>query len=67
MNSFTRESERLIVPLKPGNGGGGKGPHFRMLLTRQRMRRLAMGLQTPEQIRTLQRKLYVKAKQDLPA
>ena len=24
-----RESERPIVPLKPGNAGGGKGPWFR--------------------------------------
>ena len=23
-----RESERPIVPLKPGNAGGGKGPYF---------------------------------------
>jgi len=24
-----RESERFIVPLKPGNAGGGKGPQFK--------------------------------------
>ena len=24
-----RESERSIVPLKPGNAGGGKGPWFK--------------------------------------
>jgi hypothetical protein len=23
-----RKTERLVVPLKPGNAGGGKGPHF---------------------------------------
>ena len=23
-----RESERVIVPWKPGNAGGGKDPHF---------------------------------------
>jgi hypothetical protein len=23
-----RESDRVIVPLKPGNSGGGKGPDF---------------------------------------
>ena len=23
-----RESERVIVPVKPGNTGGGKDPHF---------------------------------------
>jgi hypothetical protein len=22
-------AERLVVPLKPGNGGGGKGPQFK--------------------------------------
>ena len=64
MKRFTRESERLIVPMKPGHAGRGKEPHFRVLLTRQRLRRLAVGLQTPERIRTLQRKLYVKAKQE---
>jgi hypothetical protein len=24
----SRESERVIVPRKPGNTGGGKDPHF---------------------------------------
>ena len=24
-----RESERSVVPLKPGNAGGGKGPWFK--------------------------------------
>jgi hypothetical protein len=24
----TRESDRVVVPLKPGNSGGGKGPDF---------------------------------------
>jgi len=23
-----QESERVIIPLKPGNAGGGKDPHF---------------------------------------
>jgi hypothetical protein len=23
-----RMTERFVVPLKPGNAGGGKGPHF---------------------------------------
>ena len=26
-----REAERCIVPVKPGNAGGGKAPHFRVL------------------------------------
>src|SRR6266699_1561834 len=24
----TQESERIVVLMKPGNAGGGKGPHF---------------------------------------
>jgi hypothetical protein len=36
-----RDSERPIVPKKPGNAGGGKGPHFRVLLKEARTRRLA--------------------------
>ena len=24
------KSERFVVPSKPGNAGGGKGPHFQM-------------------------------------
>ena len=36
-----RDSERPIVPRKPGNAGGGKGPHFRVLLNKTRTRRLA--------------------------
>jgi len=36
-----RESERPIVPEKPGNAGGGKGPHFWGLPRGTRVRRLA--------------------------
>jgi len=36
-----RVSERPIVLAKPGNAGGGKGPHFRVLLRRTRTRGLA--------------------------
>jgi len=50
------------TPLKPGNAGGGKGPDFRRAFDDGEVRRLAMSLCTPEQIRTLQRKLYRKAK-----
>ncbi len=35
------ESERPIVLVKPGNAGGGKGPHFRVLRPQTRTRRLA--------------------------
>jgi hypothetical protein len=33
-----RESERLAVPWKPGNAGGGKGPRFRVLSEETRAR-----------------------------
>jgi hypothetical protein len=36
-----RESERPIVLGKPGNAGGRKGPHFRVLQKQTRTRRLA--------------------------
>ena len=36
-----RESERFVVPGKPGNSGGGKGPHFWVLLKEKRTRGLA--------------------------
>ena len=35
-----RVTERLIVPLKPGNAGGGKGPQFKDNAARRRVRRL---------------------------
>jgi RNA-directed DNA polymerase len=50
------------VPTTPGNAGGGKGLHFWLLSEESRTGRLAMGLLTPTKIRTLQRKLYCKAK-----
>ena len=36
-----RESERRVVPMKPGNAGGGKGPHFWVLSRETRVRGLA--------------------------
>lgn len=36
-----QESERPIVPMKPGNAGGGKGPRFWVLLKETRTGRLA--------------------------
>ena len=57
-----RKSEKVVVLTKPGNAGGGKGLHFWLLSKEPRTGRLAMSLQTPTKIRTLQRKLYCKAK-----
>lgn len=57
-----RESEGPVVPKKPVKAGGGKGPWFRMLPMGKKNREIGMGLETPEKVRELQRKLYVKAK-----
>ena len=57
-----RESEGLVLPWKPGNAGGGKEPWFWVLVREWRVREIGMRLTTPPAIRTLQRKLYVKAK-----
>jgi hypothetical protein len=34
-------TERLVVPSKPVNAGGGKGPQFKDDAARQRVRRVA--------------------------
>jgi RNA-directed DNA polymerase len=57
-----RDSERVTVPAKPGNSGGGKGPYFWRASEEGKVRGLAMSLETPIKIRMLQRKLYRKAK-----
>ena len=57
-----RDSERAIVLLKPGNAGGGKGPHFWSAFEAVEDREIGVSLLKPDKIRTLQRKLYVKAK-----
>ena len=36
-----RVAERLVVPTKPGNAGGGKGPQFKDNAARRRVGRLA--------------------------
>src|SRR5580658_7100931 len=49
--------------MKPGNSGGGKDPDFRCAFEDGEAKgRLAMSLETPDKIRSLQRKLYCKAK-----
>ncbi len=53
---------RVIVPWKPCAAGGGKDPHIRHACEEVKVRLLVMSLETPNGIRTLQRKLYRKAK-----
>ena len=36
-----RVAERLVVPSKPGNAGGGKEPQFKDNAARRRVRRVA--------------------------
>src|ERR1700710_2450144 len=47
------ESEGPIVPLKPGNDGGGKGPWFGVL-QRVKGSGIGMRLKTPDKLRRLQ-------------
>ena len=36
-----RVAERIVVPTKPGNAGGGKGPQFKDNAARRRVGRVA--------------------------
>ena len=57
-----RESDRVIRPKKPGNAGGGKDPDFWRAFEDGEVKVIGKSLQTPTRIRSLQRKLYRKAK-----
>ncbi len=58
------ESDRAVVARKLGNAGGAKGPAFRHASEAESDQAIDMSLATPEKIRTLQKKLYLKAKQE---
>ena len=58
------ESERPIVLVKPGNAGGGKGPCFWVLVEGTKGEEIGVSLATPNRIRRLQRKLYLKVKEE---
>src|SRR5215203_2788698 len=59
-----RESDRFVRPLRPGNAGGGRDLTSGTLWRKARSKRMVIGqnLETPEKIRNLQKKLYLKAK-----
>ena len=57
-----RVSERPIVPMKPGNSGGGKGPRFRADVGRNESREIGVSLTPPEKVQKLQMALHAKAK-----
>lgn len=50
--------------MKSRKRDGGKRPHFWVFSARVKEEGIGMSLQTPEKIRRLQRKLYVKAKEE---
>ena len=40
-------AERLVVPLKPGNAGGGKGSWFKADVEKSESRKIGVSLSTP--------------------
>ena len=56
------ESERFIVPTKPVNAGGGKGPSFKVNVRRGDSREIGVSLLPPEKVGKLQETLHAKAK-----
>ncbi len=55
-------AEGFVVPLRPGNAGGGKGPQFKTdAKTRRGTRRLG-NQTTPKSVQKLQMALHAKAK-----
>ncbi len=55
-------AERLVVPLKPGNSGGGKGPQFKTDARRSEGPGRLGDLSTPDSVQKLQTALHAKAK-----
>jgi len=55
------ESERFIVPMKPGNAGGGTGPQFKTNAIRREGTRRLGNLSTPESVQKLQKALHAKS------
>lgn len=57
-----RVAERSVVPTKPGNAGGGKGPQFQVNASRADSREIGVNLQPPAKVGKLQEALHAKAK-----
>ena len=56
------ESERFIVPAKPCNDGGGKGPQFQKNVSGADSRESGVSLEPPVKVGKLREALYAKAK-----
>jgi hypothetical protein len=54
-------AERFVVPLKPGNSGGGKGPQFKKDAIRREGPWRLGNLSTPIKGQKLQKALHAKA------
>ena len=54
-------AERFVVPLKPGNAGGGKGPQFKTDAIRREGPWRLGNLSTPINGQKLQKALHAKA------
>jgi len=57
-------AERPVVPEKPGNAGGGKGPWFKSDAPRSEGEEIGASLTTPKSVWELQQALHVKAKRE---
>src|SRR5271154_3096345 len=55
-------AERSVVPTKPGNAGGGKGPWFKVNARSGESREIGVSLTPPAKVRKLQETLHAKAK-----
>src|SRR4029077_17293396 len=55
-------AERPVLPTKPGNAGGGKGPWFKDDAGRSEREEIGVSLRTPERVWKLQGALHAKAK-----
>src|SRR5258708_5480501 len=55
-------SERFIVPVKPCNYGGGKGPQFWNNVSRADSREIGVSLEPPVKVGKLREALHAKAK-----
>ena len=58
----SEESERPIVPSKPGNAGGGKGPWFKVNVRSGESREIGVSLVPPLKVQKLRETLHAKAK-----
>jgi RNA-directed DNA polymerase len=55
-------SERFMVPEKPCNDGGGKGPQFQNNVSRAESREIGVSLEPPAKVGKLREALHAKAK-----